>query len=357
VTGASSGIGRATALRLAASGAHLVLVARGGESLHESAAECTEAGAASTRVILADVGDDAAVEKLFSEVLETHADIDAVVHSAGVVAYGRTEEIPPEVFEGVLQTNLIGSVNVARHSIQLFRARNHGHLVLVGSVIGHIAVPSMSPYVLSKWGVRALARQLKVENMDRSGVQISYAAPGGVDTPIYEQAANYAGLVGRPPPPVITPETVARAIERQLTGLRHREQIGSANDVLRLGHTMLPWVYDRLVGPLYRLAARDQTHQVSPNPGNVLSSGDPSNRLRGEQGNALAAIGRNIFMRLDQARGGLRRDPLVSDRWGRPEPWSFQVSSPTLRPCDCRRRDAARFGSWPRRGRFGRAAH
>jgi short-subunit dehydrogenase len=306
VTGASSGIGRATAHRLAATGAHLVLVARGGDSLHESATECAEAGAASTRVILADVGDNAAVEKLFSEVRELHGDIDAVVHSAGVVAYGRTEEIPPEVFEGVLRTNLVGSVNIARHSIPIFRARNHGHLVLVGSVIGHIAVPSMSPYVLSRWGVRALARQLKVENLDRSGVHISYAAPGGVDTPIYKQAANYAGLVGRPPPPVMRPEAVARAIEHLLTGVRHREQIGMANDVIRLGHTMLPWVYDRLVGPLYGLAARDQTRPVTPNPGNVLSSGDSSNGLRGEHCNALVGIGRNISLLLEQVRGGSR---------------------------------------------------
>ena len=303
MTGASSGIGRATAVRLAKSGANLVLVARGVESLDECAAECVAAGAATTRVIVTDVGDDAAVEKCFSEALETYGHIDAVVHSAGVVAYGRTEEVPPEVFEAVLRTNLNGSVNVARHSIRLFRERDHGQLVLVGSVIGHIAVPSMTPYVLSKWGVRALARQLTIENLDRPGVQISYAAPGGVDTPIYEQAANYAGWVGRPPPPVMSPERVARAIESQLRGSRHREQIGIANGVIRLGFTAVPWVYDRLVGPLYRLAARDQTRPVAPGTGNVLGSNDSANRLRGGQGNAFIAVGRNICARLEQLRG------------------------------------------------------
>jgi NAD(P)-dependent dehydrogenase (short-subunit alcohol dehydrogenase family) len=252
---------------------------------------------------VADVGDDAAVEKCFSEVLERHAGIDAVVHSAGVVAYGRTEDVPPELFDAVLRTNLVGSVNVARHSIRLFRQRDHGHLVLVGSVIGHISVPSMSPYVLSKWGVRALARQLTIENLDRPGVQISYAAPGGVDTPIYEQAANYAGWIGRPPPPVLAPEAVARAIEDQLHRRRSREQIGIANDLMRVGHTVAPWLYDRMVGPLYRLAARDQTRPVGPHPGNVLGSGDADNRLRGGQGNALIAIGRNIGSRIDRIRG------------------------------------------------------
>jgi len=303
VTGASSGIGRATAVRLAAGGVHLVLVARGVASLNDCALECADAGAASTQVIVADVCDDTAVEKCFAEVLARHADIDVVVHSAGVVAYGRTEEVPPEVFEAVLRTNLIGAVNVARHTIRLFRQRDHGHLVLVGSVIGHISVPSMSPYVLSKWGVRALARQLEIENLDRSGVRISYAAPAGVDTPIYEQAANYSGWIGRPPPPVMAPETVARAIESQLRGRRHREQIGSANDLMRLGHTLVPWLYDRMVGPLYRIAARDQTRPVGPTSGNVFESGDPENRLHGGQGNALVAVGRNIGAHLYRMRG------------------------------------------------------
>ena len=84
----------------------------------------------------------------------------------------------PEVFEGSAadQPRRLGQHCAAQHPT--LPPRDHGHLVLVGSVIGHIAVPSMSPYVLSKWGVRALARQLEVENLDRSGVHISYAAPG-----------------------------------------------------------------------------------------------------------------------------------------------------------------------------------
>jgi hypothetical protein len=151
-----------------------------------------------------------------------------------------------------------------------------------------------------------LARQLAIENLDRPGVRISYAAPGGVDTPIYEQAANYAGWVGRPPPPVLSPETVARAIESKLRGRRRREQIGSANDLMRLGHTLAPWVYDRMVGPLYRLAARDQTRPVGPNTGNVLASGDPDNRLHGGQINALAAVVRNVGSRIGAVQGKLR---------------------------------------------------
>ena len=169
---------------------------------------------------------------------------------AGTVAYGRTEDIPVEVFDAVLRTTLIGAVNVARHVVPVLRHQRAGSLVFVGSVIGHIAVPSMTPYVLSKWGVRALARQLRVENRDLPSVCIGYVAPGGVDTPIYEQAANYAGFVGRPPPPVASPERIARVIMEVAEGRRHREQVGLSNDVIRLGFTVAPWLYYRLIEPL-----------------------------------------------------------------------------------------------------------
>ncbi|MCW2769146.1 MAG: hypothetical protein JWR27_579 [Aeromicrobium sp.] len=294
MTGASSGIGRATALQAAGQGEHLVLVARGEPPLQETSRECESRGAASTAVHLADVGDDAAVEKLVAEVLQRHGRIDAVVHCAGVVAYGRTEDVPAEVFDGVLRTNLIGSVNVARHTVPVMRRQGSGSIVLIGSVIGHIGVPSMSPYVLSKWGVRALARQLQLENRDVPGLSVSYVAPGGVDTPIYEQAANYDGFVGRPPPPVASPDRVAAVALRRIDHPRARTQVGLANDVIRFGFTAMPWAFDVLVGPLFRTAAIDRTTPVPANPGNVLSSSFSGNRLLGAQGNALLGVGRNI---------------------------------------------------------------
>ena len=83
-----------------------MLVARGEPPLQRTPRECEAAGAASTLVVPADVGDDAEVEKLLIAVTSQHGRIDAVVHCAGVVAYGRTEEVPADVFEGVLRTNL-----------------------------------------------------------------------------------------------------------------------------------------------------------------------------------------------------------------------------------------------------------
>jgi short-subunit dehydrogenase len=189
---------------------------------------------------------------------------------------------------------VLGSVNVARHVVPVLRRQGRGSLVLVGSVIGHIGVPGMTPYVVSKWGVRALARQLQLENRDLSGVHIGYVSPGGVDTPIYRQAANYSGYVGRPPPPVSSPERVAKAALRMTETTRARRQVGLANDVMRLGFSALPGVFDLLVGPLFALAGKDRGVPSLPSPGNVLASIPDGNREHGHQGNAVVAIGRNL---------------------------------------------------------------
>src|SRR5690349_15541465 len=294
VTGASSGIGEAAAHRVARRGDHLVLLARGRDALERVARDCDDLGAASSTVLAADISKDDEVGAAVAATIARHGWIDTVVGSAGVVAYGRVEDVPAEVFDQVVSTNLLGSVNLARHVLPVMRRQGGGSLVMVGSVIGHIAVPDMAAYVISKWGVRALVRQLQVDNRDSPGVRIGYVAPGGVDTPIYRQAATYGDAAGRPPFPVTTPERIAERALAVADGRRRGGQVGLANEVIRFGFTALPWAYNRLVGPLFSLAAQDQTVEVSPSPGNVLSSRDELNGLRGGHGSALLAIGANV---------------------------------------------------------------
>jgi NAD(P)-dependent dehydrogenase (short-subunit alcohol dehydrogenase family) len=294
VTGASSGIGRAVALGLAHRGGHVVLVARSEDSLDDAARECKEAGAASTLVVPTDIGDDAAVAACVARTLEEHGRIDAAVNAAGVVAYGRTEEIPPDVFEGVVRTNLLGSVNVARHVIPVLRRQRRGSLVLVGSILGHVGAPVMTPYVVSKWGVRALARQLQLENRDIDEVHIGHVAPGGVDTPIYAQGATSTGSSSSPPPPLHSPEWVAHRILATLDHPAKQSQVGIGNNVLRFGFSALPAVYDLVVGPAFKLVALDPTRPVEDTEGNVLESRPEGNRLHGDYDNVVHRLARRV---------------------------------------------------------------
>ncbi len=295
ITGASSGIGRAVALIAAEGGDHVTLVARDEAALKHVARLCESAGAASAAVSAADVGDDDAVARCFDEAVDRHGHLDAIVHCAAVIAYGRTEEIPTDVFDRVLRTNLHGSINVARHAVRQLRRQRRGTLVLVGSVAGHIASPQLSPYIVTKWGVRALARQLQIENRDLDEVDIAYVAPGGVDTPIYEQGANYQGFAGRPPPPVRSPERVAHMVLKRVDKGRGRTQTTWTNQVMRLGFTMIPRVFDVLAEPMFRLVLSDRTTSVDSNTGNVFESVGSEERLHGSAGNAWVGIVKNVI--------------------------------------------------------------
>ena len=289
VVGASSGIGRSVAHQLAERGDHLVLLSRSREALEETARECRHRGAASATVVVADVRDADAVQAAVAGVNR----LDGVVHSAGVVAYGRFEDIPKDVYDRVLETNVLGAANVARSALPVLRQQREGVLVLVGSVLGNISVPTMTPYVVSKWALRSFGRQLAIENRDLPDVRISVVSPGGVDTPIYRQAANYLGRPGRPPAPVDSPEKVARACVRALDHPRDRISVGLANPLMRFGFSALPRVYDAIVTPLFRLAAMEPEH-LAPTTGNVHAPVTGRERVADGRGQGLGTVVRNL---------------------------------------------------------------
>lgn len=251
VVGASSGIGRATALVLAARGDHVGLLARRVDALEDVARECRAAGAASAWVTSCDVDEDDEVAAAVADAHGRHGHLDVVVHCAGIVTYGRVEEADAEDARRVVHTNLLGAMTVARHVVPVLRDQRRGTLVLVGSLLGHVAVPGMTPYVVSKWGVRALARQLHIENIDLPDVHVVHVAPGSVDTDIYDGALDDAGAVNTPPPPVLAPESVARTIVRAVEHPRRSVQTSWVNHAMIAAFAVVPWAWDRLVGPVF----------------------------------------------------------------------------------------------------------
>jgi len=282
VTGASSGIGRATAQQLARPGARLVLASRSAPALAEVERACVQRGA-TVLVVPTDVADNAAVVALFAAALERFGRVDAVVHSAAVVAYGRLEDVPDEVFDHALDVNLLGTVRVARAALRLFRDQGGGRLVLVGSLLGKIATPYMSSYIAGKWGVHGLVRTLQIEARQTPGVDISLVSPGGVDTPVYAQAGSYTGRIGRPPPPVDPPEKVAQAVVRAIGRPRREVSVGLAKGLTVTGFRLLPGVFDLLVTPLMRWGGQSR-QRVGAHPGNVLEPQPTGEAVHGQWG-------------------------------------------------------------------------
>jgi NAD(P)-dependent dehydrogenase (short-subunit alcohol dehydrogenase family) len=280
VTGASSGIGRATAIQLAGRGARLILVARGRESLEETAAEARAAGAEAALVRPADVTDEDAVQAAVDDAVAEFGRVDVVVHAAQVMAYGRIEDVPREVYEQVVDVALHGTAVVARVVLPLFRKQGAGHLVVVNSLLGNIATPLLGSYVAAKWGQLGLVRVLQQETRDEPGISVSAVQPGGVDTPIYVQAASWTGSTGRPPPPVYSPQRVARTVLSTLDRPRRIVQAGFLNPLITAGFRLVPGVFDVLVGPLLqRMAIADG--DVPPTEGNVFESRPAGNATEG----------------------------------------------------------------------------
>jgi short-subunit dehydrogenase len=124
--------------------------------------------------------------------------------------------------------------------------------------------------VVAKWGQAGMLRVLQLETRDEPAILVSSVSPGGVNTPIYSQAANVTGRSARPPAPVDSPEKVARAILSCVDRGRARVSVGPANPLIVAGFRLLPRVYDALVTPLLHLASLSRKPATQPSTGNVL---------------------------------------------------------------------------------------
>jgi NAD(P)-dependent dehydrogenase (short-subunit alcohol dehydrogenase family) len=289
LTGASSGIGRAAALAFAARGDKVVLAARGLADLEKVAAEC----GGDALVVPTDVTVREQVDALAEAALGRFRRIDVWADSAAVMAYGRFEDVPPHVFDQVVTADLLGPANIARTALRVFRAQGYGTLITAGSLLGHITAPNMGAYATAKWGLRGLWRTLRQETRDAPDIHVCQLIPGSVDTPIYTSAANYAGFVGRPPPPVDTAERMGAAIVRLADRPRSELSVGLANRIAEFGFVTMPPVYDLLVGPLMSRLGLSRT-QTPPDTGNVFESrsrveGGPARLGRAAVG--VAAVG------------------------------------------------------------------
>ncbi|RJT96902.1 SDR family NAD(P)-dependent oxidoreductase [Arthrobacter frigidicola] len=234
ITGASSGIGRATALHFARRGADLVLAARREEALEGLIEEC-EAYGSRAFYVPTDTSDPEAVQELAARAVEAYERIDVWVNNAAVSFFAPFLEVPLKDFNRVIDVNIMGYVYGARVALQHMRSQGSGVLINVASIVGVVPQPYTSAYSMSKSAVRALGVSLRSELLLAKArkIHVCTVLPATIDTPFFNQAANYTGRRAQAMPPVYSPQKVAATIYKLVDSPRGEVVVG------RIGRSMV----------------------------------------------------------------------------------------------------------------------
>ncbi|MFH1619602.1 MAG: SDR family oxidoreductase [bacterium] len=215
ITGASSGIGRETALRLASDGARVALCARSGKKLEEIRKLIAERGGKADHYAM-DVRDRKNVFEAMRDAWERLGGLDILVANAGVGYIGPIETMPESEILRVLETNLVGTVNCVQAAIPLMRKQGSGTIVLVSSVLGRRAVPYYAVYSASKFAVCGLAEALRLETRDY-GIKVILVCPTSTDTDFFKNAGGSVTARKKPLGPfVMSPEKAAEEIVKAI---------------------------------------------------------------------------------------------------------------------------------------------
>ncbi len=247
LVGASSGIGRETALRFAARGARVVVSARSREGLDSLVEEIRSAGGGATAVV-ADVTDFDQVRAVADAAVEEHGRLDTWVHLAAVGLYATFEQTTPEEFERVIQINLMGQVYGAMAALPHIKREGSGALIHISSVEARRSAPFHSAYAASKHGIDGFLESLRVE-LEREGwpIGVTNVMPAAINTPFFDKARTKLGVKPKGFPPIYAPGVVADAIIYAAEKAPRDIVAGGAGKGLILGQRLSPHLMDALM--------------------------------------------------------------------------------------------------------------
>lgn len=287
ITGASSGIGRATAVAFAKEGARIVISARRKDRLDRVAEDCMDLNAECLPVPC-DVSDEKQVRDLAELAVRRFGRIDVWINNAAVTAYGQSHELPEDVARMVIETNLLGTIYGSRSALAQFKSQGQGILINVSSLAGKIGHPYMSAYSASKYGIVGLSDAIRGEVRHDPDIHVCTVLPVATDTPLFQHGANYLGREAQPPTRVYSPHRVARTIVSLARHPRREVCIGSVGNLFCVLQRLAPAIAERSMASLIE-RKHFRRKATGPHAGNLgESTRDPYAVTGGWQNRASA---------------------------------------------------------------------
>jgi short-subunit dehydrogenase len=245
ITGASGGIGRATARKFAREGARVALIARGRRGLEAAAREVEQAGG-EAMVLPVDVSEHDRVEAAASSVEDAFGPIDVWVNDAMVTLYGEFLDIEPDEYRRATEVSYMGMVWGTRAALKRMVPRDRGSLVQVCSAMSYRGIPLQSPYCGAKHACKGFTESIITELLHRkSKVQVSMVQLPGVNTTQFTWGRTKLPKQTMPVPPIYQPEVAADAIHYAAHRKRRQVYVGIPTVMNILGERVAPWLLDR----------------------------------------------------------------------------------------------------------------
>jgi NAD(P)-dependent dehydrogenase (short-subunit alcohol dehydrogenase family) len=247
VTGASAGVGRATAVAFAERGAAVALLARGAAGLAGAVRDVEVAGGRALPVPT-DVADPKAVEAAAQQVEDRLGPVDVWVNNAMTTVFAHSWDVTAEEFQRATDVTYLGQVHGTMTALRRMRPRDRGTIVNVGSALAYRAIPLQAAYCGSKFACRGFTEAVRTELLaEGSRVRVSMVHLPAVNTPQFGWCLNRLPKHPRPVPPVYAPEVAARSIVRAALHPRRQKILGSFNTFLVLANKLAPGVVDHYV--------------------------------------------------------------------------------------------------------------
>ena len=273
VTGASGGVGRATARAFAERGDRVALLARGEAGLRAAARDVEQAGGRALP-IQADVSDFAAVDRAASRAEAELGPIDVWVNTAFSGVFAPFAEVEPGEFRRVTEVTYLGFVHGTRAALDRMRPRDHGVIVQAGSALAYRGIPLQSAYCGAKHAIQGFTESLRCELLhERSGVRVTMVQLPGMNTPQFDWVLSRLPRKAQPVAPVYQPEVAAGAILHATDHPRRREYwVGGSTVATLLGDKFAPGLLDRYLARTGFRAQQGEQRRDPEQPANLWAA-------------------------------------------------------------------------------------